>query len=84
MRGWLRDPSTYEAFTPESVGRRGSRIVIGKHSGRAALRHVLETQGVEVTASQLTSLLTLVRSNAERHKKSLSLRQLILLAQEVA
>ena len=83
VRGWLRDPSTYEAFTPESVGRRGSRIVIGKHSGRAALRHALETQGVEVTATQLTSLLTLVRSNAESRKRPLSLRQLILLAQEV-
>jgi homocitrate synthase NifV len=83
VHGWLRDRSSYEAFTPESVGGRGSSIVIGKHSGRATLRYALEAQGVEVTDTQLSSLLTLVRSNAESRKRPLTLRQLVALAREV-
>jgi homocitrate synthase NifV len=83
VHGWLRDRRAYEAFAPESIGRRGGRIVIGKHSGRDSLRHVLRTQGVQVSDGQLTSLLTLVRTNAERQKRPLSLRQLVSLVQEV-
>jgi homocitrate synthase NifV len=82
VHSWLRDRTTYEAFAPESVGHRRSRLVIGKHSGRTALRYALQTQGVEVTATQLSSLLTLVRSTAERRKRPLSVRRLVQLARE--
>jgi hypothetical protein len=38
---------------------------------------------VQVSDGQLTTLLTLVRTNAERQKRPLSLRQLVSLVQEV-
>jgi len=41
VRGLLSDPRTYEPFPARLVGRDGSRIVLGKHSGRAALQYVL-------------------------------------------
>ena len=43
--GMLKDSSTYEIMTPESVGLTTSSLVMGKHSGRAAFRQKLEELG---------------------------------------
>jgi 2-isopropylmalate synthase len=43
--GMLKDASTYEIMTPESVGLATSNLVMGKHSGRAAFRAKLEELG---------------------------------------
>jgi 2-isopropylmalate synthase len=51
QHGVLRDRSTYEIMDPMAVGMGKSRIVIGKHSGRAAFRHALAQLGIEVTDS---------------------------------
>ena len=41
----LKDKSTYEIMTPESVGVNATNLVMGKHSGRAAFRAKLEELG---------------------------------------
>jgi len=46
--GMLKDASTYEIMTPESVGLTTSNLVMGKHSGRAAFRAKLEELGYEL------------------------------------
>ncbi len=46
--GMLKDSSTYEIMTPESVGVSTSNLVMGKHSGRAAFRSKLEALGYEL------------------------------------
>jgi 2-isopropylmalate synthase len=43
--GMIKDASTYEIMTPESVGVTHSNLVMGKHSGRAAFRQKLEELG---------------------------------------
>ena len=43
--GMIKDSSTYEIMTPESVGLTQSSLVMGKHSGRAAFRQKLEELG---------------------------------------
>ena len=43
--GMLKDSSTYEIMTPESVGVGSSNLVLGKHSGRAAFRSKLVELG---------------------------------------
>ena len=43
--GMLKDKSTYEIMTPESVGVNATNLVMGKHSGRAAFRAKLEELG---------------------------------------
>ncbi len=43
--GMIKDSSTYEIMTPESVGLTHSNLVMGKHSGRAAFRQKLEELG---------------------------------------
>ncbi len=46
--GMLKHASTYEIMTPESVGLSQSRLVLGKHSGRHALKVRLQELGYEI------------------------------------
>ena len=68
VRGLLADRQTYEPFAAESVGRRGTEIVLGKHSGTAAIRHALVEEGIHVGAAEAVDLLTQVRAAVCRAK----------------
>ncbi len=68
VRGLLADRRTYEPFAAKRVGRRGTEIVLGKHSGTAALRHVLVEEGIHISAAEAADLLTDVRAAAFRAK----------------
>jgi 2-isopropylmalate synthase len=46
--GMIKDASTYEIMTPESVGLIQSNLVLGKHSGRAAFRQKLQELGYQL------------------------------------
>ena len=51
--GYLKEPTTYEIITPASVGVPKTRIVLGKHSGRHALKQRAEDLGFPLTKEQL-------------------------------
>lgn len=51
--GYLKEKSTYEIMDPASVGVPESRIVLGKHSGRHALKKRAEDLGYHLTREQL-------------------------------
>lgn len=55
QQGVLRNPATYEYVEPARFGRQRS-ILIGRHSGRSVLRHLLDEIGVQVTEERLTEL----------------------------
>jgi 2-isopropylmalate synthase len=46
--GVLKERSTYEIMTPQSIGLSSSRLVLGKHSGRHAFRERLRELGYEL------------------------------------
>ncbi|MAH85062.1 MAG: 2-isopropylmalate synthase [Rhodospirillaceae bacterium TMED8] len=46
--GVLKDASTYEIMTPESVGLAKNKLVLGKHSGRHAFSEKLSELGYEL------------------------------------
>jgi 2-isopropylmalate synthase len=46
--GMLKEKTTYEIMTPESVGIKESTLVLGKHSGRHAFTKRLEDLGIEL------------------------------------
>lgn len=52
--GVLKDRRTYEIMTPESVGRAGTDMVLGKHSGRHAISKKLEELGYRLTDEDTT------------------------------
>lgn len=51
--GFLKEPTTYEIMTPQSVGRTHSRLVLGKHSGRHAFRVRLEELGYNLDEDKI-------------------------------
>ncbi|HNX18016.1 MAG TPA: homocitrate synthase family protein [Methanoregula sp.] len=60
----LQDPATYEYFPPDLVG--GERhFLLGKHTGRKALEHVVATLGLTLTEPQICRLLDLVKEQSE-------------------
>jgi 2-isopropylmalate synthase len=53
QHGMLANPLCYEIMTPGLVGVAKTHLVLGKHSGRAALRHRLEQLGFALTREEL-------------------------------
>lgn len=53
QHGVLSDRRTYEIMEPEQIGLPTNSIVLGKHSGRAALRERLSSLGYELDDQQL-------------------------------
>jgi isopropylmalate/homocitrate/citramalate synthase len=51
--GMIKDPSTYEIIAPQSVGVPRNALVLGKHSGRNALRVRFEKLGFTFERAQL-------------------------------
>ncbi|WP_371478722.1 LeuA family protein [Kitasatospora sp. NBC_00315] len=53
--GMLNNPATYEYVEPARFGRERT-LLIGRHSGRTVLRHLLDQLGIEVDDEQLGEL----------------------------
>ena len=66
QHGVLNNPLTYEIMDVESVGLTESEIVLGKHSGRHALRNALEQLGYELDREQLDQAFARFKEVADR------------------
>jgi 2-isopropylmalate synthase len=66
--GVLKDRSTYEIIDPASVGVPESRLILGKHSGRHALRARLSDLGFDVAGEQLDAVYRQFIALADRKK----------------
>ncbi|WP_042336820.1 homocitrate synthase [Bradyrhizobium sp. DOA9] len=65
--GLLKDQRTYQALDPHLLGR-SNRIVIGKHSGLAAITALLAELQLSASADEAKSVLARVRQHAVEHK----------------
>ena len=66
--GILKNPLTYEIISPETLGIPTRRLVIGKHSGRNALRARLEELGCALSGDTLQTAYREVMELADRSK----------------
>ncbi|GFH62399.1 MAG: 2-isopropylmalate synthase [Candidatus Desulfovibrio kirbyi] len=66
--GMLKHRETYEIMTPQSVGRKQSSLVIGKHSGRNAVRNKFENMGYKLDDAQINVVFEAVKQLADRKK----------------
>ncbi|MFE5079697.1 LeuA family protein [Streptomyces mirabilis] len=55
QQGILSNPATYEYVEPAVFGRERS-LLIGRHSGRSILRHLLEDLGARLTETEIDDL----------------------------
>ncbi len=76
--GVLKDPRTYEAFTPEEVGLE-RQILIGKHSGTHSLMVKFREYGIELSPEEAQSLLPEVRKLSVELKRALFDKELMTL-----
>ena len=67
--GMLKNAETFEIMRPEDVGLTETNIVMGKHSGRAALRSKLEELGFELGDNQLKDVFVRFKALADRKKE---------------
>jgi 2-isopropylmalate synthase len=68
QHGMLANPLCYEIMTPGLVGVAKTHLVLGKHSGRAALRHRLEQMGFALTRDELQHVYYRFVALADRKK----------------
>ena len=67
--GMLKNAQTFEIMRPEDVGLNATSLVMGKHSGRAALRAKLEELGYELGDNQLDDVFVRFKELADRKKE---------------
>jgi 2-isopropylmalate synthase len=73
--GVLKHRQTYEIMSADTVGWNGIGLVLGKHSGRHALRAKTEALGYELNDEELSILFARFKELADR-KKSLDERDI--------
>lgn len=67
--GMLKNAETFEIMRPEDVGLAETNLVLGKHSGRAALRAKLADLGFELGDNQLKDIFVRFKALADRKKE---------------
>jgi 2-isopropylmalate synthase len=69
QHGMLRHRGTYEIMHPEDVGWAASQIVLGRHSGRAALADRLRTLGHVLDEARLDAVFAAFKALAEKKRE---------------
>jgi 2-isopropylmalate synthase len=67
--GMLKNAQTFEIMRPEDVGLNATSLVMGKHSGRAALRSKLEELGYKLGDNQLKDVFVRFKALADSKKE---------------
>jgi 2-isopropylmalate synthase len=80
--GIIKNPLTYEIISPETVGVPSRSLVMGKHSGRNALRSNLRDLGFDPTDAEVAEIYRRVTALADE-SKSVRPRDILGIAHEV-
>ncbi|MCB2095331.1 MAG: 2-isopropylmalate synthase [Rhodobacteraceae bacterium] len=67
--GMLKNAETFEIMRPEDIGLAATNLVMGKHSGRAALRSKLKDLGHDLADNQLNDVFVRFKALADRKKE---------------
>ncbi len=67
VHGVLREPSTYEAFSPDLIGMQRS-IIVGKHTGAHSIKQKLMEYGMDLSGEQVAKLLEQIKKLADSGK----------------
>jgi 2-isopropylmalate synthase len=66
--GMLKEKTTYEIISPDTIGLKESKLVLGKHSGRHAFREKLIDMGYNVNDDQVNEAFAKFKVLADRKK----------------
>jgi 2-isopropylmalate synthase len=79
--GMLKNRTTFEIMSPTDVGWEGTKLVLGKHSGRAGFRSTLAEVGLRLDDDQLNAAYQRFLVLADR-KKSVTAADLVALVSD--
>src|SRR5256884_9120721 len=82
QNGIIKIPLTYEIISPQMVGVPARSLVLGKHSGRNALRLTLRDLGYEASDAELAEVYSRVTALADQAKQ-VRPRDIVAIAHEV-
>ena len=68
QHGMLRNRATYEIMNPSDVGWPDSKMVLGRHSGRAAVGHRLRALGYTLEEEQLSRVFEAFKALCEQQR----------------
>lgn len=80
--GALKNPTNYEAFDPKEVGLE-RQIVIGKHSGKAAIVNKFKEYDINLNDEDASIMLESVRALCIRAKRTLFDKELVQLYNDI-
>ena len=80
--GALKNPTNYEAFDPKEVGLE-RQIVIGKHSGKAAIINKFKEYDINLNDEDASIMLESVRALCIRAKRTLFDKELVQLYNDI-
>lgn len=66
--GILKNPMTYEIMQPETIGLSKNKLIMGKHSGKHALKKHLMTMGYDLSDAEVKLLFTKFKDLADKKK----------------
>jgi 2-isopropylmalate synthase len=81
--GVLKDRTTYEIMDATTIGLQTNQLVLGKHSGRHALRNALEELGVRIDGQALNTAFKRFKEVADKKKNVTALDLEALVSDEV-
>ncbi|MFC1616275.1 2-isopropylmalate synthase [Patescibacteria group bacterium] len=81
QHGVISNPLTYEIMKPEDIGYEESQLILGKHSGRSAIKDRLEKLGIEISQDRLNEIFKEFKKLADK-KQRIYDEDLIMLAME--
>jgi 2-isopropylmalate synthase len=67
--GLIKEKTTYEIMTPQSVGISGTHLVLGKHSGRHAIAEHLTKMGYKLNADEVKRIFVRFKELADVKKE---------------
>lgn len=66
--GVLKNPMTYEIMKPETIGLSTNKLVLGKHSGRHALRNRLKEMGYDLSDEEVKIIFKKFKDLSDKKK----------------
>ena len=79
--GVIKNPLTYEVFSPDEVGLT-RQLVVGKHSGSRTIQHKFKEFGIDLSDAEANEVLALTRKMSVELKRALFEKELVYIYQD--
>jgi len=75
----IKKGSSYESYDPCDAGMNEKEFILGKHSGKASIKHLMEKKGVYLTDSNAEYILGIIKALSRQRKSAISCDEIALI-----